>query len=279
MPTEPTTAVVAAARAISAPRRPRPPLRERAGLLRTIAVVLALALWELLVRTEVLNNQVIAPPTKVAAAVVELAQRPDIRSAMYQLLTLIVISFAIACAIGVLIGSALGLSRIAHRIFHPFVLIWFSTPNLVFLPILVTLFGFGTEVKIIYGALSGIPPVIVTMAAGVRMIDQRLLNAARSLGASRTQRLLRVTLPASTPALFTALSYALKHSLLGVLIIELFSSQRGIGYFITLFTSTLRPEDVYALLFAVAALAIVLSVGLSRLEKRMARWHSIKSEA
>jgi ABC-type nitrate/sulfonate/bicarbonate transport system permease component len=249
--------------------------RRRGRLLCAALALTILVVWELLVRTGVLDPDVVAPPSKVLVAATRLAQVAEVRAAFGQLVVLVAVSFAIGTAAGILIGSLLGLSDFAYRVFHPFMLIWFATPNMVFLPILVTLFGFQDELKIVYGAISTLPSVIVTVTAGVRMIDRRLFDTARSLGVTSGQRLGKVVIPASVPTVFTAISYGLKHAVLGVLIVELFSSQRGIGYFIHLYTSTFQAPNVYALLLCLALFAIVLAALLGRVEGRMSRWRQV----
>jgi NitT/TauT family transport system permease protein len=132
--------------------------------------------------------------------------------------------------------------------------------------------------KVVYGAMSTMPSVLVTMIAGVRARDHRLVEAARSLGASRIQRLFKVVMPDVAPTVFTSAAYGLKHALLGILIVELFSSQLGIGYLITLYTSGSQPGMVYAILLTVAVLATVLGLLLSALERRVGRWRTIRTE-
>jgi ABC-type nitrate/sulfonate/bicarbonate transport system permease component len=235
--------------------------------------------WEAVIRAGVLDETIIAPPTRVAKALGELVQQEQFRSAFGDFLWMIAAAFLIGTSLAVLLGSLIGLSNFCYRVFHPFVLVWFATPNMVFLPLLVTIFGFGTEMKIIYGAISTMPSVLVTMIAGVRMREHRLVEAARSLGASRLQRLFKVVLPDVAPTMFTSASYGLKHALLGVLIVELFSSQLGIGYLITLYTSSFRPEMVYAILLTVAALAMLLAVVFGAIERRLGRWRGARLEA
>jgi ABC-type nitrate/sulfonate/bicarbonate transport system permease component len=252
--------------------------RTRARVLLCVVIAVVLTGWEIAVRTGVLDETIIAPPSRIFRALGEIAQDGQFRSAFGDFLWMIAASFLVGTGIAVLVGSLIGMSNFAYRVFHPFVLVWFATPNMVFLPLLVTIFGFGTEMKIIYGAISTMPSVLVTMIAGVRTREHRLVEAARSLGASRPQRLFKVVLPDVAPTIFTSAAYGLKHALLGVLIVELFSSQLGIGYLITLYTSSFRPEMVYAILLTVAALAMVLAAVLAAIERRLGRWRTSRTE-
>jgi ABC-type nitrate/sulfonate/bicarbonate transport system permease component len=268
-------ATVDAVRAEGAPRLRRfsqQSWRTRAGVVAVL--IIWLGAWELTVQAGWISKTFAAAPTQVAVAVVELAGLPEVRSAFLAALAMFLVAFAIAAVAGVLAGAALGLSQIAHRIFHPIVLGLFSTPKMIFIPIFILIAGFGVESKIAYGAVSGFFPIAVTVTAGVRMVDRRLLLALRSLGASRWQSLRTVILPASLPAVIAALWYGMKHSLLGVLIMELFASQGGIGHYISQYTSTFRPDRVYALVFSMALFAILLGSFWRWQEKRFSRWRA-----
>lgn len=250
-------------------------LRNR-GTVAGVAAVLVVWLvgWEIAVRAELLSPLFAAAPTQVAAAAAEIATMPEVRSAFIGAIGMFLVAFAIAGAAGVLAGAAMGLSRVAHRVFHPVVVGLFSTPKMIFIPIFILLAGFTEVSKISYGAVSGFFPVAVTVTAGVRMIDKRLLLAARSMGASRWQTLRTVIIPGSLPAVMTGLWYGMKHSLLGVLIMELFASQRGIGHYIGLYSANLRPDRVYALIFGMALFAILLGSLWRWQEGRLSRWRT-----
>lgn len=240
------------------------------GIVAVLAVWLVA--WEATVRTGLISSTFAAAPSEVAVAMVELAGNAEVRAAFGGAIGMFVVAFAIAAVAGVLAGAAMGLSRIAYRTFHPVILGLFSTPKMIFIPIFILVAGFGVASKISYGAVSGFFPVAVTVTAGVRMVDRRLLLAARSMGASRLQTLRGVVVPGSLPAVMAALWYGMKHALLGVLIMELFASQEGIGHYIGLYTSTFRTDRVFALVLGLALFAIALGSLWRWQEKRLSRW-------
>ncbi|MPZ26715.1 MAG: ABC transporter permease subunit [Micromonosporaceae bacterium] len=267
------TAAEATTRPPAAPGPRRTAPRSRATVAGIVAVLAVWLLgWELVVRAELLSPLFAAAPTQVAAAAVELATMPEVRAAFLAAIWMFLVAFAIAGTAGVLAGAAMGLSRVAYRVFHPAVLGLFSTPKMIFIPIFILLAGFTEISKISYGAVSGFFPVAVTVTAGVGMIDRRLLLALRSMGASRWQALHTAIVPGSLPSVLTGLWYGMKHALLGVLIMELFASQRGIGHYIGLYSSTLRPDRVYALVFGMALFAILLGSLWRWQEARLSRW-------
>jgi NitT/TauT family transport system permease protein len=242
---------------------------------RLLIVAAALLLWEVTFAVGAVSGTIAASPSAIGASMVELASLPEVRRAFAETVWMFLIAFALAGAGGVLVGAVLGLSRWAYRVFNPVVMMLFSTPKMIFIPLVILVFGIGFVSKVAYATISAIFPVIVAVAAGVRLVDQRLLTAANSLGASRWQIVRHVTVPGAVPAVFAGLWYGIKHALLGVLVMELFVSQRGIGYLIKSYSSGLRTDRVFALITALALVAIALGMFWKRIEDHLSRWRTM----
>lgn len=253
-------------------RRPRRP-RTRADRHRKWLLLALLLVLEGLMRLGVVDAVVLAEPSAVVTAMVDLAQDGEIQSAFLEVARLTGLAVVIGSVVGVLVGGLMGLFDGFHRVVHPTAAVLFATPKMIFIPLLILVLGSGASARVTYGAVGAALPVIITVAAGVREVDLKLREAARSMGASRRQVLTAVLLPASLPSLFTAIWYAIQHAFLSVLVMELFSSNRGVGYFISLYTSTLRMDRTYALVIALSLLAIGLSALWRRLERRLMRWN------
>lgn len=232
-----------------------------------------LGLLEVGVRTGLLDAMVLVEPSSVATAAVDLAGDGEVRAAFVDVARMTTIAVALGSAVGVVVGGLMGLHDGLHRVVHPLASVLFSTPKMIFIPLLILVMGSGTSAKVTYGAVGAALPVVITVAAGVRAVDRHLLEAARSMGASRRQAVRLVLLPGATPAVFTGIWYGIQHALLGVLVMELFSSNRGVGYFITLYTSTLRMDRTYALVVSLSLFAIGLAALWRRLERRAMRWN------
>ena len=243
---------------------------------RLLITFTALALWEIGVVTGVLNDRFIPAPTEIVVAIGEIAQIGEVRSALLQAMWMFTIAFTIAGVAGTLIGAAIGLSNTLYRVFHPVVMMLFSTPKLIFLPLFVVAFGVQFNAKVAYGTTSGIFPVIVTVVAGARAVDSRLVDSAWSMGASRWQSIIHVSIPGALPAVFVGLWHGIKHALLGVLIMELFVSQQGIGFFIRSYTSGFQPDRVFALIFIVSIFAISVSQLVRFVEHRVSGWRELE---
>jgi ABC-type nitrate/sulfonate/bicarbonate transport system permease component len=182
------------------------------------------------------------------------------------------VAFVLSVIFGLVVGLAIGLSRFAYRATFPVVLMAYATPQVTILPLVVLWFGIGAESKIVFGFTHGIFPIIVSVVAGVRNIDDVLRRAAWSMGASRMQILWNVVFPHMMPAFFTGMRLAMAGTLLGVLLAELYVSQGGIGYYTAIFTQTFSPDKLFALIGTLAIMAICLNELARRAELHFSRW-------
>jgi len=245
---------------------------------RLILLVVVLGAWELGVRVGWLDPLFFAAPTQVIRAFGELAIDVEVRKTFLDTLVVLGIAFGIGSGLALLVGTWLGLVKTAHRIFLPFITIAMSTPKIIFLPLIVVALGTGAISKVAYAGMSAFFFTVPNVAASVRMIDQRLLMAVRSLGANRKQRFVHLIVPGSLPGVVTGLWFGMKHALLSVLVAELFISQGGIGFWINRYTSSFQIDKVFALIFALALVAVGLGWVFRMVEQRLDRWRPVQEE-
>jgi ABC-type nitrate/sulfonate/bicarbonate transport system permease component len=242
------------------------------GTARILVIVALVALWEVGVRLYG-DPLFLSPPSQVAVALVDLFGNVPVMRALGTTLWELMVAFAISVAVGLPLGLVIGLQRFARGSFYPIILLLYAIPQATILPLVVLAFGIGTESKIAFGVTHAVFPIIVTVVAGVQNIKPALLTCARSMGANRSQILLNVILPHMVPSFFTGMRLAMTADLLGVLLAELYVSQAGVGHYTRLFTESFEPQKLFALVAALAAIAVVLNELCRRAERHMSRWH------
>ena len=239
---------------------------------RKIVLLGVLTVWEILIRIGAISQLFFASPSQIAIAAVDLAQDPVVRAAIGLTGRLFLVALGFALFGGIVLGGLMGLSSILYRSLHPIFLMFFATPSMIFIPLVILALGTGDQAKIAYAVFGGLLPVTITVTAGTRSIDQKFLRAAYSMGASRRQMVQHVLVPGALPAVFASVWYGIKHCLLGVLIMELFVSRLGIGYLLTSYSSSFRADRVLVLILSVALVAIAMASLASRLESRVMYW-------
>ncbi len=181
-------------------------------------------------------------------------------------------AYAIAVALGVAGGLALGGARSVYRVAMPYVVALYGVPKILVLPWIALVLGLGAGTAVGTGVLFAVFPVLLMVAAGVRDVDPTLVTVAVSMGASRRQLAAKVLLPAVLPSVLAGMRVAVVFALLGVLLAEMFAGVRGMGYLM----QRQAVAFMAAVLFAATAMVSVLSVAvvlfLDHLNQRLGRW-------
>lgn len=184
-------------------------------------------------------------------------------------------AFAIACLLslgtGVAVGLALGLRRLAGDVAEPILNTLYSIPKVTLYPVILLLFGLGLPAKVAFGTLHGIFPVILLTMNGVRTIPQAQLRTGRAFRLTPAQLLLRLVLPAALPEIFTGLRIGVALALVGTLVGEFFTSDRGLGYLLTQDVSRNDVPGITALTLLLFVVASLGGAGLLAIDRRLHR--------
>jgi ABC-type nitrate/sulfonate/bicarbonate transport system permease component len=235
-------------------------------------VVAALVAWEVAARWFG-DPLFISPPSRVLVALVHLAAEKEVVAAVTLTCWELIAAFILSLIIGLTVGLIVGLHRFTRGSIYPIILLLYAMPLATILPLFVIVFGIGAASKIAFGVSHGVFPIIMAVAAGVQNIKPILLTSAKSMGASRRQILVSVVFPHMIPSLFTGMRLGMSAVLLGVLLAELYVSQSGVGYLTSMFTQTFQPQNLFALIAVLAAIAVALNELCRSAETRLNRWH------
>jgi ABC-type nitrate/sulfonate/bicarbonate transport system permease component len=142
----------------------------------------------------------------------------------------VLIAFVLGGSAGALAGLILGANRYAGAVFEPFIHYLAPTPKIVFLPILLVLFGVGMGSKIALGTVSAFFPMALSVMAGVKQVSPVLLRVGKTFNLTTAQTVRMIYLPALVPPLATGLRIALGISIVGCLLAEYKLAKAGLGY-------------------------------------------------
>lgn len=177
------------------------------------------------------------------------------------------LAFVLSAVCGLLLGLALGLRRFAGDVMEPVLAGFYTIPKVTLYPVVLLLFGLGMSAKVAFGVMHGLVPVTLFTIAAIRTLPPTLPRTARAMRLSPSQTMRWVLLPACLPQILAGLRLGFSLSLLGVLIGEMFSSQRGLGF---LLVSGLAQHNV-ALSTAVVLVIVVFAVAANTAMLRLSR--------
>lgn len=186
----------------------------------------------------------------------------------YRVLVAIVISFIIGVPLGLLLGQEEKLDRF----FSPFVYLIYPIPKVVFLPLVMVLFGLGDLSKIFLIILVVSFQVFITTRDAAKAVNKAAVYSIQSLGASRWQVYLHVIWPACLPKVLTALRIGSGTAIAVLFIAETWSSRAGLGYYLLNAWSSFMWDKVFAGIIGMGLLGFVIYIALDVLERRLCPW-------
>ena len=180
--------------------------------------------------------------------------------------------FVIGSLAGFFTGFALGRSDLLARLFDPYITAIYCMPKIALAPLLILWFGIGIESKIAMSALIVFFLVFLNTFSGVRDVNPLYLHVTGIMGASSMQQLRLVIFHSAAAWVLTGLKVSVPYALIGAVVGELISSNRGIGFLIGQASGIFDTAGVFAGLVVLAVTGIVLNAGLKKLERRLLRW-------
>ncbi|WP_433726601.1 ABC transporter permease [Nocardia sp. CA-129566] len=143
----------------------------------------------------------------------------------------ILIGFGLATAAGVLIGMAIGRSRLVNALIRPVLEVFRPIPAIALVPLAILLFPTGEQGIVFITFFAAFFPVAVSTIHAMHALPKVWEEAAHTLGAGRWEILFRIALPGALPGIFSGLSVAMGVAWICVISAEMISGQFGIGYF------------------------------------------------
>ncbi len=232
--------------------------------------VATLVIWELL--SLLIARPVFPPPTDV---LVVFARQITGDLGRHLLVSAGRVIAAIVVAVLAAVPSGLGLGQIRtlNRLFSPLIYIVHPIPKIVFLPIILVLFGSGDGSKIFLIALILFFQILVVVRDEAADLRPELILSVRSIGAGRRALFRYVYLPASIPAVLTALRVSVGTAVAVLFIAETYATTSGLGYYIIVESwGALRYAQMYAGVLAMSLLGLALYFAVDSLDRRLCPW-------
>lgn len=236
--------------------------------IRVVTIAIVLVAWEILALSGLLYRDIVPSAQRVLIALIELVSSAELYKHMMVTLYEVAIGFVFAIVAGVACGILFGARSFIGAVAAPYVDALATTPKIVFLPIIMLIFGVGPESKVAIGALSGFFPVVLSTAAGVRQIRPVLIDVARSFNATVWQSVCKVYLPALSWPIVTGMRLGLGVTVIGVLLGETKVSSKGLGFLARDLYDRFQVPDLYALLIVIFVLAMAANAVMSAVGRR-----------
>ena len=229
------------------------------------AVWAAFALWK--------ANPVLLPtPLAAFEAVVELARSLELFEHALISLGRMAVSLTIAATIAIPLGLAMGLYRRVDALVDPLIELLRPISGIAWIPLALFIFGIGNALPVFIMTYAAFFPILVGTVAGVRAVDRRLVDAARTMGVPMPRVVTHVVVPAALPSLLVALRLGVATSWTAVVAAELIGAPSGVGYALEWYRGLLMTPQVMAFIATIGLLGYLTDSLIRELTRRFTPW-------
>jgi NitT/TauT family transport system permease protein/taurine transport system permease protein/sulfonate transport system permease protein len=213
------------------------------------------------------------PPEVVFKALGQMAWSGYLWDQVSVSLVRVLIGFSLSVAIAVPLGIGMGLSSSVNNFAEPFVRIVSPIPGVAWIPLAILWYGLGDAAAIFIITISSVFPILLNTLQGVRDVDPNLVDAARTMGATRWQVIRRVMLPSFIPYLITGFRTGLGYSWRVVITAEMVGVPKGIGYMLAVGRSTGHTEITIVTMICLGGMMLIVEeLVFAPLEGRTRSW-------
>jgi len=230
-----------------------------------------LILAEIAVRLGWISANLLPAPSDVARTLVDFGAR-GLANHVFASTARVAAGFAIGGSLGILLGTAVGLSRRSEALLDPSFQALRAIPSLAWVPLLLLWLGIDEASKVVLIAIGAFFPVYMGVASGFRDVDRKLVEVAKMYGLRPLALARRVLLPAALPPILTGLRNGLSLAWMFMVAAELIAATNGLGYLLTDGRETSRADIVLAAIVMLAILGQLSDTLMQRLEQRLLVW-------
>lgn len=243
-------------------------------IIRIIFIVCFVIFWEMFARNNTRVAFYTSYPSEILRDLIEFAYSGDLFRHVGITLQEAYLGLFYGSVIGIVAGVLFSQFSTLGRIFVPIVSAIQGIPQLTLAPLYILWFGIGLKSKVALAALMVFFNVFFATYNAIKNIDQKLIESATLLGASKTQILWHIVIPTSMPWIITGIRIGSSICMVGAIIGEYIGSAGGLGWMVTYASSFFQIKRVMACISILLIIGLVVSSLLERIERYLLRWRS-----
>ena len=233
------------------------------------ACVFALLLWQGVVWVTGVPSFILPSPLRVAQAAI--TNRALIAENALVTATEVALGLIIGTVLGAVTAIQLASSARLHRLIMPLLIFTQAVPVFALAPILTLWFGYGIASKVVMAVLIIYFPVTSAFYDGLTRVPADILDMAKTMGGTKRQIMRRIKIPHALPSLGTGLKLAAVYAPIGAVIGEWVGASKGLGYLMLLANGRAKTDLMFASLFTLAIMTLLLHFAVSKAADRLNR--------
>ena len=236
-----------------------------------IATAVLFAIWELATRFGNVSPLILPAPSRILATTID--QFPVLVHMSIVTVIEFVLGFVLGAAIGLPLGALIVYARPVEMAIYPLLVAFQTIPKAAIAPILIVWLGTGITSKILIAFAISFFPIVVDTIIGLRSAQPETIYLARSMGATPFQIFWHIRFPNALPAIFGGLKVASTLAVIGAIVGEFVSSDKGLGYLLLVANGELDTRLVFACVLVLTILGLAFYFVIEALERIFVSWH------
>ena len=237
-----------------------------------VALALVLVVWQIAGSSGWINPLFLPSPSAIARAIWQLAVSGALWEHLSWSLLRIGTGWALGTASGIVVGFAIGLSRLARGVGITFISALFPIPKIALLPLLILWLGIGEEPKIATIALGVFFSTAISVYSGVDAVPRNLIRMAQSFNVPFATIVRRVIWPGALPSILAGFRISASVALLLVVSAEMIGADKGIGAFVLQAGNLMQTDQLLAGVVILSLFGLAVGKAISMLEARLLHW-------
>ena len=233
-----------------------------------MVVVLLISVWEWVVSQGFIPSFILPAPSSIWKSLIQnrlLLLEQHLPATLKEVL----IGFVLSLVGGVTIGVSMHFFRALEKVLYPFLVISQTVPLIAISPIFIMWFGYSIWSKIAVTILTAFFPIVVSTYDGLKTGGEEYRELLLTMGANRWQIFIKIQVPLALPTFFSGLKMSVVYCVVGATIGEWLGASEGLGYFSRRMSGNLQADAVFAAIFLLSLLGIVLFLLIGFIEKQL----------
>lgn len=247
------------------------------ALLKWLVLIVLVVLWQ--AATVVFHSPFFPQPVQIVQRMFTLWAPGDgdfltesMRSDVLPSLGRMLLGFGVSVCVAVILGVAIGLSRVFGDYVDPLIQFLRAVPPPALIPVFLVLFGTGDQMRVFLIAFGTAWPILLNTIEGVRGIEPLKYETATAFRIGFWDRLTRIVLPGASPKILAGVRTSLALGLILMVISEMVASSSGIGFSILQAQRGFAFLDMWAGIVLLGILGFLLNGVLTLIERRILAW-------
>ena len=240
------------------------------------AIILILALWQILSSVGIVPKYMLPSPFDVVAAFIN--DFSLLMSHAKTTLTEALLGLTVGTAFGFVIAVLMDRFALFEKSVYPIIILTQTVPTVAIAPLLVLWLGYGLLPKVTLIVLTTFFPITVSLLEGFHSADIDAINLLKAMGGNRLQCFVHIKLPSALNQFFSGLKISVSYSVVGAVIAEWLGGLSGLGVYMTRVRKSYSFDKMFAVIFFISIISLILMFAVSYLSRAVMPWENKRIE-